>query len=69
MAQKVRFYRVCGALVIGLLLNTMLFFGEVRFRAPLDPLLFILLAVGVGGLIVEIKHKHPQPDDTSSQRW
>lgn len=64
-----RLAKLTAALLLGVAINAVVFFGQDRFRAPVDPLLMATLTLGIVGAIGALnqKHNHPRPD-TSSQR-
>lgn len=65
-----RVIQLTAVLLLGVVINAGVFFGQDRFRAPVDPPLMVVLVVGIVRAIGALgqKHNHPQPDATSSQR-
>lgn len=64
--MRKRLIRLAAILLLAVLINAVVFFGEFRFRAPTDPVIMVVLAVGMVRLIEGIqrlhqrKQKHPR---------
>lgn len=52
-----RLARLTAALLLGVVINAAVFFGQDRFRAPVDPLLMATLTLGIVGAIGVLARK------------
>lgn len=63
--QQGRFTNLVLVLVVGVLLNSAVFFGVSRFREPIDPLLLLVTAWGLYVAWQELR----QTKTSVTRRW
>lgn len=52
-----RLVQLTAVLLLGVVINAAVFFGQDRFRAPVDPLLMATLTLGIVGAIGALGQK------------